>query len=55
MLVHPSLAEGGCNVVYEALACGVPVIVSSSGSSAVRHGREEIVVPPGTLVHCGQR
>jgi glycosyltransferase involved in cell wall biosynthesis len=47
MLVHPSLAEGGCNVVYEALACGVPVIVSSNGSSAVRHEREGIVVPPG--------
>jgi glycosyltransferase involved in cell wall biosynthesis len=47
MLVHPSLAEGGCNVVYEALACGLPVIVSSNGSSAVRHNREGIVVPPG--------
>ena len=47
ILVHPSLAEGGCNVVYEALACGVPVIVSSNGSSAVRHEREGIVVPPG--------
>ena len=47
MLVHPSLAEGGCNVVYEALACGVPVIVSSNGSSAVRHEREGLVVPPG--------
>jgi glycosyltransferase involved in cell wall biosynthesis len=47
MLVHPSLAEGGCNVVYEALACGLPVIVTSNGSSAVRHDREGIVVPPG--------
>jgi len=46
ILVHPSLAEGGCNVVYEALACGVPVIVSSNGSSAVRHEREGIVIPP---------
>ena len=47
ILVHPSLAEGGCNVVYEALACGVPAVVSSNASSAVRHEREGIVVPVG--------
>jgi glycosyltransferase involved in cell wall biosynthesis len=47
ILVHPSLAEGGCNVVYEALACGVPAIVSNNASSAVRDGREGMVVPVG--------
>lgn len=49
VLVHPSLAEGGCNVVYEALACGTPCIVSSNATSAVRTGKEGIVFPVGNL------
>ena len=49
ILVHPSLAEGGCNVVYEALACGTPCIVSSNATSAVRTGKEGIVFPVGNL------
>jgi glycosyltransferase involved in cell wall biosynthesis len=49
VLVHPSLAEGGCNVVYEALACGVPCIVSTNATSAVRNGKEGIVFPVGDL------
>jgi glycosyltransferase involved in cell wall biosynthesis len=49
ILVHPSLAEGGCNVIYEALACGVPSIVSSNSGSAVRDGIEGIVVSPGDV------
>ncbi len=49
MLVHPSLAEGGCNVVYEALACGLPCVVSSHAGSAVRTGIEGLVVRPGDI------
>jgi glycosyltransferase involved in cell wall biosynthesis len=49
LLVHPSLAEGGCNVVYEAMACGMPAIVSSNATSAVRHEIEGIVFPVGDV------
>ena len=49
LLVHPSLAEGGCNVVYEALACGVPALVSSNATSAVRNEVEGLVFPVGDL------
>jgi glycosyltransferase involved in cell wall biosynthesis len=49
ILVHPSLAEGGCNVVYESLACGLPCIVSSNATSAVRSGKEGIVFPTGNM------
>ena len=49
ILVHPSMAEGGCNVVYEALACGVPAVVSSNATSAVRNDIEGIVFPVGDV------
>jgi glycosyltransferase involved in cell wall biosynthesis len=49
VLVHPSLAEGGCNVVYEALACGIPCIISTNASSAVRSGQEGFVFPTGNV------
>ena len=49
ILVHPSLAEGGCNVVYESLACGLPCIVSTNATSAVRSGKEGIVIPVGDI------
>jgi len=49
VLVHPSLAEGGCNVVYEALACGVPAIVSTSATSAIRSEVEGLVFPVGNV------
>jgi glycosyltransferase involved in cell wall biosynthesis len=48
-LIHPSLAEGGCVSIYEALACGIPCIVSSHVDAAVRHGKEGLVVPPGDI------
>jgi glycosyltransferase involved in cell wall biosynthesis len=49
LLVHPSLGEGGCNAVYEALACGLACIVSSHAGSAVRHEIEGLVVEPGDI------
>ncbi len=47
VLVLPSLSEGCALVVLEALACGLPVIVTpNTGSTAfVRDGREGFVVP----------
>jgi len=49
LLVHPSLAEGGCAGIQEALACGVPCVVTSHSTSAVRSGVEGLVVPPGDV------
>jgi glycosyltransferase involved in cell wall biosynthesis len=47
VLVLPSLSEGFGLVVTEALACGLPVIVTSNvgASDLVRDGREGFVVP----------
>lgn len=53
LLVHPSLAEGGCNAVYEALACGIPCVVSANAGSAVRDGIEGLVVPAGDVAALG--
>ncbi len=49
ILVHPSLAEGGCASIYEGLGCGVPCIVSTHSTSAVRSGIEGIVFPVGDV------
>jgi glycosyltransferase involved in cell wall biosynthesis len=55
LLIHPSLAEGGCNVVHEALACGVPCVVSANTTSAIRDGLEGYVVPVGDIEALKQR
>lgn len=49
VFVFPSLAEGGVYVIYEALACGLPCIVSENAGSAVRDGIEGYVVPVGDV------
>lgn len=49
IFVIPSLAEGGVYVVYEALASGLPCIVSENAGSAVRDGIEGFVVPVGDV------
>jgi glycosyltransferase involved in cell wall biosynthesis len=49
VFVFPSLAEGGVYVIYEALACGLPCIVSDRAGSAVRDGIEGFVVPVGDV------
>lgn len=49
VLVQPSLADGFGYVVAEAMACGVPVIVTSATGAAdlVEDGVSGYVVPPG--------
>ena len=47
--VFPSLAEGGVYVIYEALAAGLPCIVSANAGSAVRDGSEGFVVAAGDV------
>lgn len=49
ILVNPSLSEGGSNVIYEALACGLPCIASCNAGSAVRNGIEGFVVGVGDI------
>jgi glycosyltransferase involved in cell wall biosynthesis len=49
LFVFPSLAEGGVYVIFEALAAGLPCIVSANAGSAVRDGIEGFVVPVGDV------
>jgi glycosyltransferase involved in cell wall biosynthesis len=46
VFVFPSLFEGSAVVTYEALACGLPSVVTESAGSVVRDGIEGFVVPP---------
>jgi glycosyltransferase involved in cell wall biosynthesis len=45
VFVFPSLFEGSAVVTYEALACGLPCIVTAEAGSVVRHGVEGFHVP----------
>ena len=45
VFVFPSLFEGSAVVTYEALACGLPSIVTAEAGSVVRHGFEGFHVP----------
>jgi glycosyltransferase involved in cell wall biosynthesis len=49
VFVFPSLFEGSAVVTYEALACGLPSIVTPNAGSVVRDGAEGIVVPAGDV------
>ena len=55
VFVFPSLAEGGVYVIYEALASGLPCIVSANAGSAVRDGIEGFVLPVGDVEGLAQR
>jgi glycosyltransferase involved in cell wall biosynthesis len=46
VFVFPSLFEGSAVVTYEALACGLPSVVSPSAGSVVRDGIEGFIVQP---------
>lgn len=45
VFVLPSLEDGFGMVVYEAAACGLPVIVSENVGAAIRDGQDGYVVP----------
>ena len=47
VFVFPSLFEGSAVVTYEALACGLPCVVTPSAGSVVRDGVEGFLVPAG--------
>lgn len=45
VFVLPSLIEGSAKVTYEAMACGLPAIVTPNAGSPVRDGVDGYVVP----------
>jgi glycosyltransferase involved in cell wall biosynthesis len=45
VFVLPSLAEGSAEVTYEALAAGVPLVVTAAAGSVARDGIEGRIVP----------
>lgn len=45
LFVLPTLAEGSAEVIYQALAAGVPVVTTAEAGSVVRHGLEGLIVP----------
>lgn len=50
----PSLAEGMASVTLEALARGVPCVVTRSAGSPVTHGRDGIVIPERSVQDLAQ-
>jgi glycosyltransferase involved in cell wall biosynthesis len=46
VFVFPSLFEGSAVVTYEALACGLPCLVTPNAGSVVRDERDGYIVPP---------
>lgn len=45
IFVFPSLFEGSAVVTYEAMACGLPCVVTAEAGSVARDGRDGLVVP----------
>ncbi len=45
VFVFPSLFEGSAVVTYEAMACGLPCIVTAEAGSVARDGRDGLIVP----------
>ena len=55
VFVFPSLFEGSAVVTYEAMACGLPCIVTAEAGSVARHGRDGLIVPARDVVCPGRR
>jgi glycosyl transferase family 1/glycosyl transferase family 4 len=53
--VFPSLFEGSAVVTYEALACGLPSVVTPNAGSVVRDGIEGFVVRPRDVETLAER
>jgi hypothetical protein len=49
VFVFPSLFEGSAVVTYEALACGLPSIVTPNAGSVVQDGIDGLMVPAGDV------
>jgi glycosyltransferase involved in cell wall biosynthesis len=49
VFVFPSLFEGSAVVTYEALACGLPSIVTPEAGSVVRDGIDGQIVPSAAV------
>ncbi len=47
--ILPSYAEGSAEVIYEALALGLPVITTYESGSVVRHEKEGLIIPTGDV------
>src|SRR3989441_8298497 len=45
VFVYPSLHEGSALAIYEALACGLPIITTPNSGSMVQDGIQGYVVP----------
>lgn len=45
VFVLPSIVEGSAKVTYEAMACGLPVVVTPNAGSVAREGQEGFIVP----------
>jgi glycosyltransferase involved in cell wall biosynthesis len=45
VFLFPSLSEGSAYVVYEAMACGLPVITTQASGSVVRDELDGFIVP----------
>lgn len=45
VFVLPSIVEGSAKVTYEAMACGVPVIVTPNAGSVARDGQDGFIIP----------
>jgi len=49
IFVCPSLSEGGPLVVYEAMACGLPIITTKNTGAPITNGKEGFIIPAGNV------
>lgn len=55
VFAFPSLAEGSALVTYEAMAAGLPCVVTAESGSVVRDGRDGFIVPAGAPAALAER